>query len=115
MVDPLTAYGVSVNILQCIELGSKLVQKTIEYSATGGSHEHDTLRSLAQQLIVSNAHLQTSLQTNGPRKPTPGPARALYLANEECLKVSKEFISLIEELKLNGHVTPWKSGMYFLR
>lgn len=114
MVDPLSAFGAAVNILQCIEVGSKLVQQAAEYSAFGGSHEQNTLRKMTQQLIVSNSHLQTYLEAHGPTKTAPGPNCALYLANQECLRVSKEFLDLLEELKLTGYVSTWRSGTFDL-
>lgn len=112
MVDPLSTFGAAVNILQCIEVGSKLIREAAEYSACGGSHEHDTLRRMTQQLVVSNSHLQTYLEAHGPSNPAPGPNYALYLANQECLRVSKDFLNLLEELKLTGYVSTWKSGTF---
>jgi hypothetical protein len=109
MVDPFTAFAAAGNALQFAELGVKLISKTIEYSSCGGSQEHQALQNVVQQLMASTAHLQESMNTYASQ-PQPGPARALHRANIECLRVSKEFYDLLNELKLNRYGTMWRSG-----
>lgn len=110
MIDPLTAFSTAASALQFAEFAVKLIRKCIEYSAGGGSHEHQALQDLIQQLTVSNAHLHASLDRSRVNRQSHGPARALHLANEECLKISHEIYRLLDGLKLNRSCTMWRSG-----
>lgn len=125
-MDPFTAFAAAGNVLQFTQLGINLISKTIEYSNGGGSSEPQALQDVVQRLMASSAHLHQSLQhdvdgayEHAPdgsvrcNKP-PGTALALHLANEECLRVSKELFELLDRLKLNRYGSVWRSGKAFL-
>lgn len=112
MIDPLTAFSAAGNALQFAELGVKVVLKTIDYANGGGDIEYQRLQDLAQQLTASNAHLHATLTEAAAQPLPPGPARALYYANEECLKVAREFLEVLNALKFNRTRSLWKSGTY---
>lgn len=109
MVDPLTVFAAAGNALQFAEFAIKVVKKTIEYSTEGGSSEHQELQDVVQRLLATSAGLQNSIGQSSQLLP-PGPIRALYTANKECMKVSKEAFDLLEELKLNRYGTFWRSS-----
>ena len=110
MVDPLTAFAAAGNALQFVILGVELVGKAIDYSHGGGSKEYQALKDLSQRLVISTAHLQASMESNATAGLPDGPARSLYLANEECLGICENFIRFIDGLGLNRPKNIWKSG-----
>lgn len=110
MSDPFTALAAAGNVLQFAELGTEFIQKAIHYAQSGCSKEHQALQDVTQNLIASNAHLQELLKDNSADYAQPGPGRALYRANMECLTISQELVHLLETLKLNRSGSMWNSG-----
>jgi len=110
-MDPLTAFGVASNVLQCVQFGVMLIQKSIECSQLGGVKQLDAMQDLNQQLLVSNDHLKTSLANKTADLKAPGPLRALHLANEECLTISASFINLLNDFKQRTADSKLRSGM----
>lgn len=109
MIDPVSSFAIAGNVLQFAELAVKLVSKSAEYAVGGGSEHYTSLHSLIERLAASNAHLQSSLDQASLRTIQPGPERALHLANEECLRVSKEFTAFLSEFKINDSRVFWSS------
>jgi hypothetical protein len=111
-MDPLTAFAAAGNVLQFVQLGATLINKSIEYATDGGNSEYQRLQPVVQQLLVSNAHLSDALAQNTTAPiSTPGPARAVQLANLQCLEVSRDFVSFLNESKLTKPGLSWRNGM----
>ncbi|RAH64897.1 uncharacterized protein BO66DRAFT_443542 [Aspergillus aculeatinus CBS 121060] len=101
-MDPLSAFSLACNILQVIELGQKTLTLTLNYrkASTGEPREHEDLQGVLQCLISLNVDLHASIpDSTDPDSLTPALAR-LQQANEECLRLSIEFVDLLNKLKL---------------
>jgi len=104
VLEPLSAFSVACNVLQIIEFGSKVLSNAIDYrkAANGILSEHQDLRHVLQSLKNLNADLQASMpQLAGTKLLSTAEARLLE-ANTECLRLSKEFIDLLDRLKVKN-------------
>ncbi|OJK02963.1 hypothetical protein ASPACDRAFT_40278 [Aspergillus aculeatus ATCC 16872] len=85
-----------------IELGQKTLTLTLNYrkASTGEPREHEDLQVVLQCLISLNVDLHASIPNlTELGSLTPALAR-LKQANEECLRLSIEFVDLLNKLKL---------------
>ncbi|PYH47646.1 uncharacterized protein BP01DRAFT_354850 [Aspergillus saccharolyticus JOP 1030-1] len=101
-MDPISAFSLACNILQIIELGQKTLSLALDYRKAGSGtlREHEDLQGVLQCLMSMNVDLQASIpNANQPSNLTPALAR-LRQANEECLRLSIEFVDLLNQLKL---------------
>jgi hypothetical protein len=110
MVDPFTAFSAAGNVLQFAELGAKFIREAVHYANSGGSDHHQAIQDIVQSLSVSNAHLQSHLETDAAVLDKPGPARALFRANQDCLRVSNELTKLLDKLRPKGSRSLWRNG-----
>ena len=108
LMDPLTAFAAAGNVLQFVQLAATTVDKFVKYVQNGGDLEHQRLQAIVQQLLVSNDHLRQSLEAEVTSSVPPGPRRALYHANQQCLEISREFVEFLDETKLTRSKNPWK-------
>lgn len=101
VLEPLSAFSVACNVLQIIDLGSKVLIKAIDYRkvANGALSEHQDLRHVLQSLKNLNADLQASMPQLVGTKPLSTAETRLLEANTECLRLSNEFIDLLDRLK----------------
>lgn len=111
-MDPITAFGTAVNVLQVVQFGIKIIQKTYESSKSGGIDHLDSFQQLNQQLLASNGYLSQSLAERRTNDHRPGPLRALWLANEECLNISASFVNLMDDFKHSISGTKLRNGMF---
>jgi hypothetical protein len=104
VLEPLSAFSVACNVLQIIEFGSQVLSKAIDYrkAANGALSEHQDLRHVLQSLKNLNADLQASMpQLAGTKSPSTAETRLLE-ANTECLRLSDEFINLLDRLEVKN-------------
>jgi len=107
-MDPLSAFSVACNVLQIVDIGAKVLKTAAEYRAAtdGAISEHAELRNISQSLLALNAELQTSLSAPTPKATDTGAQDKAKLllesANDRCLKVSIDFIKLLDRLKVDG-------------
>lgn len=102
VLEPLGAFALACNVLQLVDNGSKVLTKAAEYRSTndGTLHEQKDLGTILESLGRLNDDLQSSLSTTqGSRSLTVAEQR-LMEANQECLKISREFIVLLDSLKV---------------
>ena len=89
-----------------IELGAKVLNKAAQYrkAEAGMLIEQEDLRDVLQSLNNLNSDLQSSpLQQTATKQHTVEEGRLLE-ANDQCLRLSKDFIDFLERLKLrDGH------------
>ncbi len=103
-MEPLSAFSVACNVLQVLEVGAKVLSKAADYR-NGLLTEHRNLGSVARSLNNLNADLQASLpKAQGNNVLTPAETR-LIEANNECLRISNDFIQLLDRLKVRNKIT----------
>src|SRR5271156_3335491 len=104
VLEPLSAFSVACNVLQIIDFGSKVLTKAIDYQkvANGALSEHQDLRHVLQSLKNLNADLQASMPQLAGTKPLSTAETRLLEANTECLRLSNEFIDLLDRLKVKN-------------
>ncbi|KAL6717824.1 hypothetical protein ACLMJK_003909 [Lecanora helva] len=102
VLDPLSSFAIACNILQVIEVGTKVLSKAADYRGAdnGVLSEQRDLRDVLQSLNSLNHDLQLSIQPQGiSAKQTPEEIH-LSGANNLCLRLSYELIALLDRLKL---------------
>lgn len=112
VLNSLSAFSVTCNVLQVIEFSVKVLSKAADYrkAETGILTEQKDLRDVLQSLNNLNTDLQTSSpQQTASKQHTVEEAR-LREANNKCLRLSKEFIDFLDHLKLRDRQVPYKSG-----
>ncbi|KAK5057776.1 hypothetical protein LTR84_011777 [Exophiala bonariae] len=106
VLEPLSAFSVACNVLQIIEVGTRVLKTAAEYrsAADGATAEHAELRNIAQSLLILNADLQATVAaSNSTQTKIQDKAEAVLIsANDQCLKLSTEFIKLLDRLKVDG-------------
>lgn len=105
-LDPLSAFAVACNVLQIIEVGTKVVKTAAEVrsAADGAITEHAELRNIAQSLLTMNKDLQTSIATpSGSQARVQSKAETVLMsANDQCLRLSTDCIIFLGRLKVDG-------------
>ena len=104
VLDPLSAFSVACNVLQIVDFGSKVLTQAIDYrkAANGELPENQDLRHIFQSLKTLNIDLKASMpRLTGSKSQSMAEARLLE-ANEECLRLSMEFIDLLDRLKVKN-------------
>lgn len=104
VLEPLSAFSVACNVLQVIEFGSKVLSNAADYrkAANGALSEHQDLRNVLQSLHNLNTDLQASMPKLGGIKSLSAAETRLLEANTECLRLSNEFIDLLDRLKVKN-------------
>lgn len=67
-MDPLTAFGVAVNVLTVVQISAEIVSAAREAYQTGQLGDHDDLKSVAEDLRAQNERLEASISKAGPSK-----------------------------------------------
>ncbi len=105
-MDPLSAFSVACNVLQMIELGAKILSTAAHYrkAENGQLTEQKDLRDIFQTLNSLNSDLQASLLQQTTVKQHSIEKARLLKANDQCLRLSKNFIDFLDRMKLrDGH------------
>lgn len=100
VLDPLSAFSVACNVLQIVETSLRVLGKTAECYKGGAPDE--------VSIIIGNLHtiegLNNELQDVIPGPPGKSTLSSAELrlveANEECLRLSGDFIRLLDSLKI---------------
>lgn len=115
-MDPLSAFSLACNILQIVETGTKLLKKAKDYHAEGDIAEQEELAKSLGTLIELNNELE--LGQSRPRQPQNGATSAaeamLIMANNECLRVSRDFAEFLAEFRAGG-LSVWRSVLKSLK
>lgn len=92
------------NIFQVIELGSKVLSNAVDYgkATSGVLPEHQDLRNVLQSLQSLNADLRTSIPQLKSSEPSNTAISRLVEANNECLRLSTDFVDLLDRLKVRN-------------
>ncbi|KFA67611.1 hypothetical protein S40285_10875 [Stachybotrys chlorohalonatus IBT 40285] len=94
MGDPLSAFATACNILQIIEVGTKVLTKAAGYhNATDGAlEEQRNLYGTAQSLKTLNLELEAKLTKPSEALVSPA-AQELIAANDRCRQLSAQSLS----------------------
>lgn len=106
VLDPLSAFSLACSVLQVVEFGVKLLSTAANYrkAESGVLIEQQDLRDVLQSLNNLNTDLQTSLLQQATIRQHSVEESRLLEANNQCLRLSKNFIDFLDRLKLrDGH------------
>ena len=111
VLDPLSAFSVACNLLQVIELGVKVLSKAADYgkAETGVLTEQKDLRDVLHSLQNLNTDLLASLPDQTASKQHTTEEARLLEVNNQCLRLSKQFIEFLDRLKLRDRHTMFDS------
>ena len=98
----LSAFAVACNVLQVADLGIRALVRAGEYkvAANGALSEHDDLHKVLQSFEGLNTDLQVTLLKQSSKPVWSAAEERLCRANEECLRLSKDFIAILDHLKI---------------
>jgi hypothetical protein len=107
MLDPLTALSVSCSVLQIVDFAGGLVSKTKEYYDNGFLIDHKDYAAAATKLEALTKELEKSIS----KKSTQPTSEEIALRNItlECRDVAGDFISVLNDLKVEDKHHAWKS------
>ncbi|KAF2009483.1 hypothetical protein BU24DRAFT_379902, partial [Aaosphaeria arxii CBS 175.79] len=114
MLDPFSCLSIATGAVQFIDFASKLISKGIEihHSAHGMSVEHLELEAVAENML----QLSKTLQTAEQRTKQERQERMQRQLNENiheicqaCNKSAGEFLVVIDDLKIAGKQSGWRS------
>ncbi|KAL9619550.1 MAG: hypothetical protein Q9160_005826 [Pyrenula sp. 1 TL-2023] len=102
MLEPLSAFSLACNVLQIVEYGAKILTKTIEYrnAADGTLAEHQNLFDVLQSLKGLNVDIQASMPRPSDGEEQSAAGSRLTAANEDCLRLSEDFVNFLDRLKV---------------
>ena len=111
VLDPLSAFSVACNVLQVIGIGVKVLSKAVDYrkAETGVLTEQKDLRDVMQSLNNLNTDFQASLPQQTASNQLSVEELRLLEANNQCLRLSKDFIDFLDRLKLGDRHTVFDS------
>jgi hypothetical protein len=126
IIDPVTAFGLAVNVLQLLEFGGQLIAKSRELhsSSDGYMVEHREILTASRRLYSLQLELTDSLQLiskkstgkahgllilqTGPDKLTHA-EQALKAVLEECEGIAQDFSQALEKFAASPGQHKWKS------
>lgn len=100
VLDPLSAFSVACNVLQIVETSLRVLGKTAECYKSGAPDEVSILIGNLYTIEGLNDELQTFIPDPLGKIPLSPTELRLVEANEECLRLSGDFIRLLESLKV---------------
>ena len=112
MVDPFLTIGIAANILQFLDLGSKLFNVGRQIHHYGQSEEHMEIELVAKDLYCIAESLEASL-SHSPESEQPVEDEVLLRRLvERCQGICDEIFGIIEKLKVrpgSAGQARWKS------
>ena len=100
VLDPLSAFGVACNVLQIVETSLRVLGKTADCYKNGGSSEISIILGNLDTIESLNNELRDFLPDPLGKIPLTPVELRLVEANEECLRLSSEFIQLLDSLNV---------------
>lgn len=102
VLEPLSAFSVACNVLQVIDIGVKVLSKAAEYrkADAGALTEQKDLRDVSQSLNALNTDLQAPLRPQTASRQLTIEEVRLQQANDQCLRLSKELVNVLDRLKI---------------
>lgn len=100
VLDPLSAFSVACNVLQIVETSLRVLGKTAESYKGGAPDEVSTIIGNLYAIEDLNNDLRSLTPDRLGKTPLSPTEVRLVEANEECLRLSGDFIRLLESLKV---------------
>lgn len=100
VLDPLGAFSVACNVLQIVETSLRVLGKTAESYRSGAPDEVGIIVSNLHTIESLNDDLRGLVPDSLGRAPLSSAELRLVEANEQCLRVSGDFLRLLDGLKV---------------
>lgn len=100
VLDPLSAFSVACNVLQIVETSLRVLDKTAECYKNGAPDGISTILDNVCTIEDLNNDLRDFLPGNLEKTPLSPAELRLAEANEQCLRLSGDFIDLLDSLKV---------------
>jgi hypothetical protein len=100
VLDPLSAFSVACNVLQIVETSLRVLGKTAECYKSGAPDEISTILGNLYTIESLNDELRGFLPDRLGKTPLSPAELRLVEANEQCLRLSGDFIQLLDSLKV---------------
>lgn len=108
VLDPLSAFSVACNVLQIVETSLRVLGKTAECYKSGAPDEVNTIIGNLYTIESLSDELRGLIPDPLGKVPLSPTELRLVEANEECLRLSSDFIQLLESLKV-AKKSVWQS------
>jgi hypothetical protein len=110
-MDPLSAFGLAVNIIQIVDFSSKLIADTAEVynSADGELAEHSEIRLITENLSQYIKELDEALQAKSLQRNLSQRENDQRQLGRECKGVATELLAALGKLKVQGSHRRWNS------
>lgn len=108
-MDPLSALAVACNVLELVKQGYTVLSIAAKiYKSLGQAPaEIVTLQSLAEKLQALNQGLESSTPRDVGSPDSP--QTRLWQANRDCLRISNDFVNLLESFKVKRSMNLFQS------
>lgn len=100
VLDPLSAFSVACNVLQIVETSLRVLDKTAECYKNGAPDGIGTILNNVCTIESLNDELRHFLPDKLGKTPLSPAELRLFEANEQCLRLSGDFIDLLDSLKV---------------
>lgn len=109
-MDPLTAIGLTANILQFVEFVSKLIStgREIGESTHGATVENADLEAVSRSVVSLNNRVMESMPEPSQLHLESQALRDIRAVGLACNKVASELIATLETLKAGNRDGKWK-------
>lgn len=101
-MDPLSALAVACNVLELVKQGYNVLSIAAKIYKSSGQAPAEivTLQSLTEKLQALNQGLESSIPRDVGSPDSP--QTRLWQANRDCLRISNDFINLLESFNVKG-------------
>ena len=115
-MDPFSAVSLAGNVIQFVEFGSNLISGVADLytSADGASSTNRELELITRDLIGICTSLNRPRNLKEEEQMSKVESNLLKLSRS-CVKLGKEFVSKLQELKSKGRNRKWDSVRQALR
>lgn len=109
-MDPLSAVSLAGNIIQFVEFGSNLVRGSIDIykSADGATSINSELELITEDLTGLCSKLIRP-RNNKEERTLPKAEFDLLELSRSCVALGRQFLEMLESLKVNGRNRKWDS------
>jgi hypothetical protein len=117
-MDPISAFGIAVNVIQLVDFTSKLVSEAEEIYRSGDGEliEHAELKTVTKDLLKLTLAVDSSIKERKlGRKALSESEREQERLGQECRHVASELLTALNKLKVGGKHAKWNSMRQALR
>lgn len=107
-LDPLSAFSVACNVLQIVETSLRVLGRSVEYYKSGSPDELSIIVGNVRTIEGLNDELKDILPDARGKIQMSSAELRLVDANEQCLRLSGDFMQLLDSLKVTKK-SVWRS------